>query len=238
MKRRGFTLIELLVVIAIIAILVSILMPTLSKAKEMAKRVQCLTTQRQIILVNQFYAGDNNGWFIPNQTWDPDYFAPNKTANPPVHYRGAYPLPKSNTIATYDQYLGGHDRARETFFPCDEARKTLSGWWDSTGENKLGVALPIGNPYYAQAALAPDWSMLHADKSTGAPSERLASSDIVENHPYWLPYYPNGFLAMHRGSDGNPAGGNNIYCDGHAAWNSFKSMKALNIGNSFIVYYK
>jgi prepilin-type N-terminal cleavage/methylation domain-containing protein len=64
-ERKGFTLIELLVVIAIIAILASMLLPSLGKAKQAGQRMSCLDNLKQVGMANIMYAQDNNGFYPP-----------------------------------------------------------------------------------------------------------------------------------------------------------------------------
>lgn len=59
MKRKGFTLIELLVVIAIIALLLSIILPSLNKVKDIAAMKICGNNARQIMLAGTMYSNDN-----------------------------------------------------------------------------------------------------------------------------------------------------------------------------------
>jgi len=60
-KRKGFTLVELLVVIAIIALLMSILMPALSKVRKQARLLSCMANCRQIGAIMTAYQADNDG---------------------------------------------------------------------------------------------------------------------------------------------------------------------------------
>jgi prepilin-type N-terminal cleavage/methylation domain-containing protein len=64
MKKRGFTLVELLVVISVIAMLLAILMPALSKAREMGMKTVCTSNTKQLQLAWSVYAQNNNGSLV------------------------------------------------------------------------------------------------------------------------------------------------------------------------------
>jgi prepilin-type N-terminal cleavage/methylation domain-containing protein len=68
-RRRAFTLVELLVVIAIIALLIAMLLPVLSKAKENARAVVCQSNQRQLAQAFLLFAHDNKNQ-LPGNFWD------------------------------------------------------------------------------------------------------------------------------------------------------------------------
>jgi len=68
-KRKAFTLVELLIVIGIIALLVAILLPTLTRAREYANQISCLSNLRQVGMALNEYIVENNGSFPYHAFW-------------------------------------------------------------------------------------------------------------------------------------------------------------------------
>ncbi len=95
--RTGFTLVELLVVISIISMLMAILLPALSGAREQAYRVLCLSNMRQLTFAWSFYAADNDYKLCsPDTMWN-DFGGYNWVADGPA-------IP-GNTIGNTEQAI-------------------------------------------------------------------------------------------------------------------------------------
>jgi prepilin-type N-terminal cleavage/methylation domain-containing protein len=97
-RRKAFTLVELLVVIGIIALLISILLPALNRAREQAKQAQCLSNLRQIGQGLQLFAGEHkNHYPLAGLIFGPSDCTPAGLHDPTQQNYGYFPNPnKSN----------------------------------------------------------------------------------------------------------------------------------------------
>lgn len=116
-RRHGFTLIELLVVISIIALLIALLLPTLSKARGSSRRVSCLNNLHQISIANQIYMDEYNdapplnlGRMQGEHLWKNWNHGGRYPVEASTIRRGESPFPYARPLNPYvhpDVYLGG-----------------------------------------------------------------------------------------------------------------------------------
>jgi prepilin-type N-terminal cleavage/methylation domain-containing protein len=160
--KRGFTLIELLVVIAIIAILMSILIPAMSRAQKQARAVVCQSNLKQWGAIWVMYTDDNNGNF-PTRMADSgrwinvlyNYYSSDKNMN--INFRSAKMrvCPMAKKLALQEPGSGdvltlGGD-ALTSWGKLDLGRRPAEGTWGSYGCNGW-VYVPGQDPLYGMPA--------------------------------------------------------------------------------------
>jgi len=113
-KRRssGFTLIELLVVISIIALLVSILLPSLSKARMMAKSVKCAANQKNVGTAMALHLLESKGKYPPSYVYPTNSYGAYQLRNQPDNHPDGY--------MHWSWYLYGKGEANAEAFQCPQ----------------------------------------------------------------------------------------------------------------------
>ncbi|MBN1513629.1 MAG: prepilin-type N-terminal cleavage/methylation domain-containing protein [Phycisphaerae bacterium] len=151
-KQCGFTLIELLVVVSITAILMSILLPSLSAARAQARRVVCGNNLRQLGHAFHMYAGEHRGRAMPLAYTDPDVVG----VAPPIYWWGTSDTDGvDHTRGFVWPYLRSDLRARGVYECPDQPW----GSYTPQGATQQSVTSTYGyNGYFLCPPHTPGWS--------------------------------------------------------------------------------
>ncbi len=210
-RKHAFTLIELLVVIAVIAILMAILMPALSRAREQGKRISCLSNVKQLTMGWILYADDND---------DKITYANTGLTNAWVVYPGAN--------ATREAYLDGiYSGTLFTYCPETKLYKCPTG---VRGE-LVTYALPDSMNGYPDIPGTKDL-MVYRRSQIKRPGERIVFLDEGRLSPnsWTLHYQEERWWDQVTARHGD--GTNFSFADGHSDYWKWKDPRTLDVAKA------
>lgn len=222
---RGFTIVELLVVIGVIALLVSILIPVVSKAQNNAKQIRCAANLRQLGHLWLMYANDNRSYFIDCL----DYGGTWEIMKPAQKERFIRMSGTNDGKVFYCPLASGYSNAAK------EANDASMDWSAITPTTQ-GDAYSIGYAVFAHNGNALGWNRYFTTTVPMAGRPNLRPP--VRNNEKELTLRPllMDTILRRPGEDWTssnhfdqrtrfPAGGNAVFGDGHVAWRPWGEHK-------------